>query len=132
MNTATYSEDAGVPSPGGAGLNEIKSLALTLRREELQHLIEWLHAHLGTAATVPDRSAQQQQAGIDTELSERESLVIRLIAQGHSNKEIASYLGLSVKTAETYKARAMRKLGAKSRVELVRYATRQGWLVWGV
>lgn len=61
-------------------------------------------------------------------LSEREADVVRLIAQGYSNKEIAVQLHLSIKTVETYKARAMQKLGLSSRVDLVRYATEQGWL----
>ncbi len=47
------------------------------------------------------------------ELSEREAEVVRLIALGYSNKEIASRLKLSVKTVETYKTRSMEKLGAR-------------------
>lgn len=62
------------------------------------------------------------------DLSEREAEVVRLIAQGHSNKEIAAQLSLSVKTVETYKARSMSKLGLSSRADLVRYALEQGWL----
>ena len=62
------------------------------------------------------------------DLSERESEVVRLIAQGYSNKEIAARLKLSVKTVETYKSRSMEKLGARSRVDIVRYASRRGWL----
>ncbi len=61
-------------------------------------------------------------------LSERENEVLGLTAAGHSNKEIASSLALSVKTVETYRARGMEKLGLKSRAELVRYAVQQGWL----
>jgi two-component system response regulator NreC len=61
-------------------------------------------------------------------LSEREADVVRLIALGHSNKEIATQLNLSIKTIETYKARAMEKLGLSSRVALVRFALQQGWL----
>jgi DNA-binding NarL/FixJ family response regulator len=61
-------------------------------------------------------------------LSEREAEVVRLIAAGHSNKEIAGRLEVSVKTVETYKARAFEKLGLSSRAELVRHAVRQGWL----
>lgn len=61
-------------------------------------------------------------------LSEREADVVRMIAEGYSNKEIATQLNLSVKTVETYKARAMEKLGLDSRVAIVRYALRQGWL----
>jgi DNA-binding NarL/FixJ family response regulator len=62
------------------------------------------------------------------ELSERESAVIRLIALGYSNKEIAAQLRLSVKTVETYKTRSMEKLAIHSRVDIVRYAARRGWL----
>jgi len=62
------------------------------------------------------------------ELSEREADVLRLIASGHSNKAISARLSISVKTVETYKARAMEKLGFHSRVDVVRYAADQGWL----
>jgi DNA-binding NarL/FixJ family response regulator len=62
------------------------------------------------------------------DLSDREAEVVRLIAAGYSNKEIASRLGLSVKTVETYKARSMEKLGLDSRADLVRYALQRGWL----
>jgi DNA-binding NarL/FixJ family response regulator len=65
------------------------------------------------------------------ELSERELEVMRGIARGYSNKEIAAQLDLSVKTVETYKARSMEKLGLKSRVDLVRLATSRGWLTAG-
>jgi DNA-binding NarL/FixJ family response regulator len=62
------------------------------------------------------------------DISERETEVLRLVAWGYTNKEVAAYLSLSVKTVETHKARLMEKLGLKSRVEIVRYALRQGWL----
>lgn len=62
------------------------------------------------------------------ELSEREADVLRLVACGHSNKAISARLSISVKTVETYKARAMEKLGFHSRVDVVRYAADQGWL----
>jgi DNA-binding NarL/FixJ family response regulator len=63
-----------------------------------------------------------------TRLSEREDEVLRLIAQGHSHKEIAAKLGLSAKTVETYKMRSFEKLGLKSRADVVRHAVQQGWL----
>lgn len=63
-----------------------------------------------------------------SDLSDREVEVVRLIAAGYSNKEIASRLTLSVKTVETYKARSMEKLGLSSRADLVRYALQRGWL----
>ncbi len=65
------------------------------------------------------------------ELSEREAEVVRQIALGYSNKEIAARLKLSVKTVETYKARSLEKLGLHSRVDLVRYALGRGWLTEG-
>ena len=62
------------------------------------------------------------------DLSDRETAVLRFIAQGYTNKEIAAQLGLSVKTVETYKARSMEKLGLRSRVDIVRTASERGWL----
>jgi DNA-binding NarL/FixJ family response regulator len=76
----------------------------------------------------PAKGALHPQLGHAAELSERETDVLRLVAGGHSNKEISARLAISVKTVETYKARAMDKLGYRSRVELVRYAADQGWL----
>jgi DNA-binding NarL/FixJ family response regulator len=67
-------------------------------------------------------------AGAADELSDRESAVVRLTAEGHSTKEIAAKLDVSIKTVETYNARAMDKLGLKSRAALVRYAVACGWL----
>ena len=61
-------------------------------------------------------------------LSEREAEVLRLIAAGYSNKEIAGRLSLSVKTVEAHKANAMRKLGLRGRIDIVKYAVLQGWL----
>jgi DNA-binding NarL/FixJ family response regulator len=61
-------------------------------------------------------------------ISRRESDVLRLIAIGHSNKEVAAQLKISVKTVEVHKANAMRKLGLAGRVDVVRYAVLQGWL----
>lgn len=62
------------------------------------------------------------------ELSDREEEVLRLLALGYSNKEIAARLELSVKTVETYKSRSLEKLGLSSRADIVRYALQCGWL----
>jgi DNA-binding NarL/FixJ family response regulator len=62
------------------------------------------------------------------ELSEREAEVLRLIAWGHSNKEIAARMQISVKTVEAHKANAMKRLGIRSRIDIVRFALLQGWL----
>jgi two-component system response regulator NreC len=61
-------------------------------------------------------------------ITERETEVLRLIASGYSNKEIAQQLDLSVKTVEAHKANAMRKLELTSRIDIVRYGILQGWL----
>jgi DNA-binding NarL/FixJ family response regulator len=60
--------------------------------------------------------------------SDRENEVLRLMALGYSNKEIASDLNVSVKTIEVHKSNAMRKLGLAGRTDVVRYALLQGWL----
>ena len=59
-------------------------------------------------------------------LSARESEVIKLLAQGHSNKDVARQLGISVKTVDTHRTNLMRKIGLHSITELVRYAIRNG------
>lgn len=61
-------------------------------------------------------------------LSDREREVIRLIAQGFTNKEIAVRLDISPKTVETYKSRSMAKLDLRGRTDLVRFVISQGWL----
>ena len=63
-----------------------------------------------------------------TRLTERESEVLRLVAVGHSNVEIATRLDISVKTVEVHKTNAMRKLGLTGRVDVIRYGVLQGWL----
>ena len=60
--------------------------------------------------------------------SEPEAEVLRRIARGYSHKEIANQLGTNVKTIESRKASALRKLNIKGRDEIVNYAIRQGWL----
>ena len=66
--------------------------------------------------------------GVAPALTEREADVLKMAALGFTNKEIASRLDVGVKSIETYKARGLEKLGLKTRAELVRYASGQGWL----
>jgi two-component system response regulator NreC len=61
-------------------------------------------------------------------ITAREREVLTLVAYGHTNKEIAALLGITVKTVETHKANAMQKLEITSRADLVRFALAQGWL----
>lgn len=62
-------------------------------------------------------------------LSEREYEVLRLVAYGFANREIAKRLDVSIKSVETYRLRACEKLGLESRVDIVRFAIDAGWLV---
>jgi len=61
-------------------------------------------------------------------ITDREASVLRLMAIGHSNKEIAGALEIAVKTVEVHKANAMRKLNLRGRIDVVRYAVLSGWL----
>ena len=76
----------------------------------------------------PKRVSQHRSNAITLELTDRETKVLKCVALGFSNKEIANQLNVGVKSIETYKARGLQKLGFKSRVQLVRYASTQGWL----
>jgi DNA-binding NarL/FixJ family response regulator len=120
-------------------LVEVGVSGYLLKRSASDELIRALHAVVsggvyldpaiaGKVVGRPPRGGLHPELGQAGELSERETEVLRLVACGHSNKEISGRLGISVKTVETYKARAMEKLGYRSRVELVRYAADQGWL----
>ena len=62
------------------------------------------------------------------QLTDREGEVLRLTALGFTNKEAARRIDLGVKSVETYRARGLEKLGLKTRADLVRYASAQGWL----
>lgn len=73
------------------------------------------------------RRPSQDEAARAT-LTPREEEVVRLIGLGHSNKEIAEQLDVSVKTVETHKARSLEKLKIRSRAGIVRYALERGWL----
>jgi DNA-binding NarL/FixJ family response regulator len=60
------------------------------------------------------------------ELTQRELEVVKLIAEAHTNKQIAQILNLSEKTVESHRGNVLSKLGMRDRVELVRYAIRRG------
>ncbi len=77
---------------------------------------------------LPCASRSMFEPGVEEALSPREAEVLRLTAQGFSNKEIGARLGVSVKTAETHKARAAEKLGLRTRADIVRHGASHGWL----
>src|SRR5262245_21925673 len=107
------------------------------RAAELLHAIRAVAAG-GTyldpavAGALVDEFGRRSPAGATAEvprgISPRETEILRLVAWGYSNKEIAAQLKLSVKTVETHKANAMNKLGMHNRIDIVRFALLQGWL----
>ena len=75
-----------------------------------------------------DAAQDPRRRPTTSRVTEREVEVLRLIAIGHSNKDIGARLNISVKTVEVHKANAMRKLGLRGRTDVVRYAVLNGWL----
>ncbi len=120
-------------------LLEIGAAGYVLKRSAAEELLRAIHAvaiggiYLDPAIAgrvvgpAPPKPAENAAPGT-ADLSEREIEVLRLTAAGHSTKIIAGRLRIGVKTVDTYKARAMTKLGFRSRVEVVRYALGKGWL----
>jgi two-component system response regulator NreC len=86
----------------------------------------YVHPSLGARLVAADAD-ERRRAAADP-LSDREREVLRLLALGHTNQEIAKMLFISVRTAETHRAHIMRKLGIAGRAELVRYALAEGLL----
>jgi DNA-binding NarL/FixJ family response regulator len=84
----------------------------------------YVHPELG--ARLAAAEAEAARAAHEDPLSEREREVLRLLALGHTNQEIAKMLYISVRTAETHRAHIMQKLRLATRAELVRYALAQG------
>jgi two-component system, NarL family, response regulator NreC len=84
----------------------------------------YVHPTLG-AKLIAAEAEERRRAEADP-LSEREREVLRLLALGHTNQEIASMLYISVRTAETHRAHIMQKLRLSSRAQLVRYALDSG------
>jgi len=74
------------------------------------------------------RGGRATAVGAMPQLTDREGEVLKLTALGFTNKEAARRLDLGVKSVETYRARGLEKLGLKTRADLVRYASAQGWL----
>jgi two-component system, NarL family, response regulator NreC len=84
----------------------------------------YLHPSLGARLA----AAPPEPAGLPDDLTDREVEVLRLIALGHTNTEIASQLYLSVRTVESHRAHIQQKLGRATRAELVRYALDHGFV----
>lgn len=104
-----------------------------LKRAADSDLIDAIHAiERGEPFLTPEaqqaliRDVLGEGESSQEELTPREEQVVKLVAEAHTNKEIAELLGLAEKTAENHRSNAMRKLGMRDRVELVRYAIRRG------
>jgi len=84
----------------------------------------------GAVASLLAKNSRDTRRGAmdSTDLTPREGEVLRLIARGRSNRDIAVALGISVKTVEFHKARCVAKLGLPSRADIVRYAIGEGWM----
>jgi DNA-binding NarL/FixJ family response regulator len=105
-----------------------------LKKEADQVLVDAVRAVVGGQPFLT-RGAQQalvrswiedDATGPSEPLTPREQEVLKLIAEAHTNKEIAEVLHLAEKTIESHRANLLRKLGMRDRVELVRYAIRRG------
>jgi DNA-binding NarL/FixJ family response regulator len=90
-----------------------------------QHVDSTLTRHLAAPFVASDPRKTQRRIPAVTD---READVLRLSAQGHSNKEIGQRLDVGVKTVEVHKANGMRKLRLSGRIELLQFAVMQGWL----
>ena len=86
------------------------------------------YVHPALGARMVAAEAEERAAAEADPLSEREREVLRLLALGHTNQEIAQTLYISVRTAESHRAHIMQKLRLSTRAELVRYALAQGLL----
>ena len=86
------------------------------------------YVHPALGARLVQAAADERRRSEEDPLSDREREVLRLLALGHTNQEIAKMLYISVRTAETHRAHIMQKLRLSSRAELVRYALSEGLL----
>jgi two-component system, NarL family, response regulator NreC len=84
--------------------------------------------YLDPALPPSDQPRDPRRRPTTPRITDREVEVLRMMATGHSNKEIAAAMSISVKTVEVHKANAMRKLSLRGRTDVVRYAVMSGWL----
>jgi two-component system, NarL family, response regulator NreC len=108
-------------------VKDAADVELVLAVREVASGREYVHPRLGAALLTPS-AAPPRAGGPGGELSERELDVLRLVALGHTNADIAAALYVSVRTVETHRAHVQQKLGLKARADLVRYAREHGLL----
>jgi DNA-binding NarL/FixJ family response regulator len=115
-----YVRDAFAAGASGYVLKEAADAELVAAIRQVATGGSYVNPALGARLAAAETRAQSTAAS--DPLSEREHEVLRLLALGHTNQEIGETLFISVRTAETHRAHIMRKLGLRSRAELVRYA----------
>jgi len=121
-----YVREAFDAGASGYVLKEAADTELVQAIREVAGGGRYVHPALG--ARMITAAAEERRRAEDDPLSEREREVLRLLALGHTNQEIAKMLYISVRTAETHRAHIMQKLRLTTRAELVRYALDQGLL----
>jgi DNA-binding NarL/FixJ family response regulator len=121
-----YVHEAFAAGARGYVLKEAADTEVVAAVREVARGGRYVNPELG-ARLVSAEAEAQRRAETDP-LSARESEVLRLLALGHTNQEIAKELFISVRTAETHRAHIMQKLALQSRAELVGYALGQGLL----
>jgi two-component system response regulator NreC len=121
-----YVREAFEAGASGYVLKEAADTDLVAAIREVAGGGRYVHPELG-ARLIAGETEERKRADEDP-LSDREREVLRLLALGHTNQEIASQLYISVRTAETHRAHIMQKLRLASRAELVRYALDEGLL----
>lgn len=113
-------------------LLEAGARAYLLKSDAKQYLVAAVESLAGHRPFFTGRVSEQlletflakHQVKTEASLSPRERVIVQLIAEGHSNKEMGEILNLSVKTIETHRAAAMRKINVTSTAAIVRYAIR--------
>jgi two-component system response regulator NreC len=122
----SYVREAFAAGASGYVLKEAADTEVVSAVREIAGGGSYVHPALGARMVAAE--AQERAAAKADPLSEREREVLRLLALGHTNQEIAETLYISVRTAESHRAHIMQKLRLSTRAELVRYALAQGLL----
>jgi DNA-binding NarL/FixJ family response regulator len=124
-----YVREAFAAGASGYVLKEAADTEVVAAVREVARGGRYVNPELGARLVAADAEAARQAE--DDPLSEREREVLRLLALGHTNQEIAGMLFISVRTAETHRAHIMQKLGLQTRADLVAYALGRGLLEVG-
>jgi two-component system, NarL family, response regulator NreC len=121
-----YVRQAFAAGASGYVLKEAADTEVVAAIREVAKGGRYVHPELGARLVSAETEAARRAE--EDPLSDREREVLRLLALGHTNQEIAKQLYISVRTAETHRAHIMQKLHLSSRAELVRHALAQGLL----